>query len=252
MSEIERYQPPPSHALAVFDAPLVGMAGALRIGGGINARELPTFAHVAGMAPYALERRAAHLPMFARADAACDALRRARCAPLDRSVAAELIGATIDAFAARSDAGPIVAMLDLIESDDIARASKLWKPLGAWPAALALGCRALVATKIFTPKPAELAESVRAAVACLNNAERGCEALVDFVRRCDALLLEFDHARWRKPYLLPQFRPLLPRLLALHEAWGDGSDAFETGKPNSFATALARVRAAEFPALPPD
>lgn len=47
------------------------------------------------------------------------------------------------------------------------------------------------------------------------------------MRRCDALLLQFDYAEWEKPYLTPEHRPILQRMLELHNIHGDGSDAWD-------------------------
>jgi hypothetical protein len=41
----------------------------------------------------------------------------------------------------------------------------------------------------------------------------------------DAVLLEFAYDEWQKPWLLPQYRPLLPRILESHSGH-DGGDAF--------------------------
>jgi hypothetical protein len=88
-----------------------------------------------------------------------------------------------------------------------------------------VGGEKAIATQVFAPKAAELAAAVREADKTLRRAHDRCEQLVDFVRRADAVLLEFAWERWRAPYLA-RYRALAPRMLALHEVYGDNSASF--------------------------
>src|SRR5262249_54762247 len=105
-------------------------------------------------------------------------------------------------------------------------ASDLWRPVETSPAVLALACRKLIASNTFTPKAAELREACREAYCSLKWAFEAAEELINFVRRCDVLLLEFDHKEWERPYLTPQYRPILAKMLELHRSEGDGSAAW--------------------------
>jgi hypothetical protein len=234
-------------ALAALVAPLANVTDALHVGTHIPVL---TVAHMARAVPAAAEGRAMYLPDFARADAGYDALCDIRGAPLDRAVAVEIVATLLDSFGAKADKGLLVGMVDMLESDALARASKMWEPIDASPAALALACRKLIATRTFVPRPAELAEAVREAVKRIDKAFKGCARLVEHVRKADAVLLEFAPKQWRVPYLTPTYRPLLARMLELHETWGDESDAFNEGEPNSFSDALERAKAELLPALP--
>ena len=235
-SEIDRY-PASIRALAVF--PLASLTDALCVAGSIPVREIISlFPHEAGMARFAAEHRAEHLAVFAAADDAHRALREASDAPLTRPVATQMLAAMLDTFGAKTDKGLLVGMVEVLESDDIARGSKLWQPLDASPAALALACRTLVATTKFTPKPAELHTACRDAISVLRKAEDASGRLVGFIQRCDAILLEFAFERWRGPYGTPTFAPILPRMLDLHDTYGTGNG----DRSDAFDAALDRAR----------
>src|SRR5262249_34244995 len=121
----------------------------------------------------------------------------------------------------------IAGMLGMIEGTDDPSLAGFWQPMRLSPAGLALACRSLNATATFTPKPSELRAACRKAENNLRWAEEAADQLVDFVRRCDAVLLEFDHAEWERPYLTPAYRPVLGRMLELHAVYGDGSKAWD-------------------------
>jgi len=117
------------------------------------------------------------------------------------------------------------AMINLIESDDIARALGEWKPLYVNPTTLALACQSLIARSTFPPKPAELASACRKARNRVNGAVRFCEQLCEHAQRCDAVLLEFAPDEWRQAYAEPEYRKLvLPRMLDKHAIYGPRID----------------------------
>jgi hypothetical protein len=163
---------------------------------------------------------------FGRANAASLILYQASFQSLDRKVASAMVGAMLGGFGAKADRDVLVAMLDMLEGDEVAIASGLWQPLQVSPAALALACRKLIATATYPPRPGELYAACREARNHLNWAHAAADELVDFVRRTDALLLEFDHAEWERPYLTPQYQPILQRMLELHDIYGDGTEAW--------------------------
>jgi hypothetical protein len=39
-------------------------------------------------------------------------------------------------------------------------------------------------------------------------------------------LLQFDHDEWERPYLTQRYRPILQRILELHDICGDGTEAW--------------------------
>ena len=64
------------------------------------------------------------------------------------------------------------------------------------------------------------------------------------MRRCDAVLLEFAPDEWRQPYLTATYQPVLPRMLALHDIYGDGTEDFDDeDKPNAMRDAVEREKA---------
>jgi hypothetical protein len=242
---LERYKS--GRALAVHDEPVSALTSALSLGTKFKGQHHPfywSFQHGKGMADFAQEQRAKYLPQFASADAGRLALRDARRESLDRATAVEIVGAILAAFGAKADKDLLAAMIDVLEGNEIARASGLWQPVDLSPAVLALARCKLIATKEFPPRPAELHAACLEASKALREADAVCDEMANCVQRCDAVLLEFAHDEWRRPYLMPQYRPLLPRMLELHDICGDGSDDFDDpDQPNTFREALDRVRA---------
>jgi hypothetical protein len=229
---------------AVYDPPLASLASGLRVGTRIMPlRDLTDFAHDARLADWCAEIRARRLGDFAAAVDSRFALDRGWRAPLDRPGAVKMLTALLEGFGVKDDRGAVAAMLDVLEGDELGRATKLWAPIEASPAALALASKKLSVTAIFTPKPAELANAVREASTVLRRAADTCDRLVNMVRKADAVLLAFAYDRWREPYRTPEFAPVLPKMLDLHEVYGDNSSAFDGGRPNAFGAAIERARA---------
>jgi hypothetical protein len=208
------------------------------------------FAHSAGMASHLRERRDRLLPLFMRAEAASSILLDAYSEKLDRKTASAMVGALLAGFGAKPDPDVLAAMLDALEGgEELAGMTgmiegadqQLWRPTRVSPASLALACKGLVATATFPPRAAELLAACRKTDMRLMWAQEACEKLVDYVRRCDAVLLEFDLAGWARPYA--ENRPVLERMLRLHDIYGDGSDTFDDGEPNAFRDALEREKA---------
>jgi hypothetical protein len=178
--------------------------------------------------PPALERRNRFLSLFAPADEARVTLSHANWAELDRATTLQMVTTLYGAFGSKTKREMVKAVIDMFESDEIVRVTARflnadddpmpqWQPMLASPAALALACRMLIATHKFEPKPAEL----RAAVCDARNRLRGaCSAAEFFCNRFlewDAILLQHAHDEWERPYLTEQYRPLLKRVLDLHE-----------------------------------
>src|SRR5262249_41039980 len=164
----------------------------------------------APMAPLMAESRNKLLRHFGQAFDASLVLFRARNEKLTRKMAIVMISRLLGAFGTKDDGDLLDGMLALVEGDELARAyGDSWaedergggSPPNATPPSLALACKKLIATATFVPKPVELGKTCRDVNARLRSAEIFCDELVDFVRRCDALLLEFDFEQWRAPYL---------------------------------------------------
>jgi len=256
---IERYKPPqralattqgralqpsqgralsvPSHgrrALTAYEKPLAPLTPALRFATQLkeHSREVDVwFSHEVAMVSFARDKRNKFIDMFGRADEARSILSNAGqmyAGRPSRKMASAMIGAMLGAFGAKADKDVLAGMLDMMENDELGCVSELWLPLNLTPASLALACRKLIATKErFAPTPAELAAACREAGNTLGWAKQACDELVDFVRRCDILLLEFDHDEWERPYLTPQYRPILERMLQLHDIYGPGHNGAE-------------------------
>jgi hypothetical protein len=242
----------PSGALALLDKPVSPLVRALGVARRCQAQAVSHVAHHAEMVRVAASARAEHLGRFLAADASARALRAARERPLDPKVVTPMIVATVKAFGGAKALGgesavkeTMRAIIDVLTGDAIAMTTEMWLPVLATVPALALACRSLIATKTFVPKPCEFADEVRKAAMTLWAAETRCEAVVDYVRSVDAVLLEFAPEQWREPYLTEEFRPALPRMLELHDAIGDGTVEFNhDDEPNGFRKALAGAKAA--------
>jgi hypothetical protein len=174
----------------------------------------------------------------------------------DRKTAVAMIGAMLGAFGAKADPVVMAGMLDMIESEELGIATGLCQPMHLSAESLAIACRTLIANNKFIPKPAELHEACREAYRKLAAAFKTAEDLVMFVRRCDALLLEFAHDEWERPYLLSKYRQVLESMLELHSIYGNGTKEFaaweqewERGKEIHPFLALVRAEKAKL-ALP--
>jgi hypothetical protein len=227
-----------------YDRPLASLASGLRVGTRIKPlRDLTDFAHDARLTDWCAEIRARRLGDFAAAVDTRHALDRCWRAPLDRPGAVKMLTALLEGFGVKDDRGAVAAMLDVLEADELGRATRLWAPVDASPAALALASKKLRVTAVFTPRPAELANAVREAAKLLRQAADTCNQLVNMVRKADAVLLAFAYDRWREPYCTPEFAPVLPKMLDLHEVYGDNTSAFDGGQPNAFGDAIERAKA---------
>ena len=241
-SSVERLQPQQGHeisvyqaplkqerAISVYQAPLTAITPALRFGTQLrNSGDQGWFGntffeHSKGMVSYATKGREKLLARFGPAVSASEVLAGALEVNLDRKVATAMVGTLLGAFAAKADMDLLAGMIDVLEGNEIADASGLWRSVQTSPAVLALACRKLIASNKFTPKAAELREACHEAYCSLLWAYEAAKELIDFTRRCDVLLLEFDHKEWERPYLTPQYRPILAKMLELHRSEGDGS-----------------------------
>jgi hypothetical protein len=245
-------EPHKARAVAsVYDKSLAFLAPALGVGTRIKPlRDLTDFPHDARLTDWCAEIRARRLGDFAAAVDSRFALERCWQAPLDRPVAIKMAAGLLEAFGVKDDKGAVTAMVDVLYADELGRATKLWEPIEASPAALALASKKLIVTAVFTPRPAELANAVREAAKLIRQAADMCDGVVDMVRKADGVLLAFDYERWREPYRTPEFGPVLARnMLALHEVYGDGSADFDWGRPNAFSDAIERAKADLSPEL---
>jgi hypothetical protein len=149
---------------------------------------------------------------------------------LERDVALDMVSALYAAVGVKAggDAdGQVMAVLDMFESDALGAASDLWQPLNVTPAVLALACRKLITTTIYPPKPAELYAACREVRCKITWAVETCEDVVDTIVEADALLLRHARDEWRQPYETELFRPVLRRMLELHNITClDESDPF--------------------------
>jgi hypothetical protein len=213
------------------------------------------FGHDANMVRHARAERNKWLSRFAAADQAYLVLFHELQGAVGRKLAIAMIGALLRALGGKADRDDdlLDGAVDLLAGDDVAAASGLWEPLRATPATLALGCRMLVATSKFVTKPAEIADACRKARSQLKCAMNAADGLRGYVRRCDALLLQFDREEWARPYRAMD-PAVLRRMLVLHHLHGDGSSAWEdrdehNAPPHPFE-ALVIAEQEKFAALP--
>jgi hypothetical protein len=159
---------------------------------------------------------------------------------VDRGTAIDMVTAMLGAVGAKGDRELMLGMLDMLESapvaeaydmgstmfetggrqrfEEQAQAGELWLPVEVSAASLALACRHLIGTFRYGQlRPADLHKACRQAGSKLKSALNTCNDLIDFVRRCDAVLLQFDRAEWERPYRALEYHGHLMRLLELHE-----------------------------------
>ena len=155
----------PQRGLTVYQSPIAQVTPALRFGTGLRPRWSEydlSIGHSAGMVPLLIEHRGKFLPLFSRADAASEILSLAMYQQPDRPMIKAMVGALLGAFGVKADKDLLGGMVDMLEGDEIAIASGLWKPLNVSPVGLALACRKLIATSPpYPPKPPELYEACR-------------------------------------------------------------------------------------------
>jgi len=210
---------PRSRALAILDQPLNDrFMTALEVGqraSAINGLHCENyFGRDTGLAK---QVRAQHLALFEPANRAMWTLHFALNEELNRKLASVMIAAMLAGLRVKGDRHVLLAELDLLEGDDIARVTHLWEAVEATPVTLALGCRKVIATQKWV-QPCELAEAVREARRQVTFAMRDCEGLIDLVRQADAALLEFaPREHWIEPYQAPEQRSTLELMLRLHE-----------------------------------
>jgi len=174
---------------------------------------------------------------------ACDAHRMLNLASRespDHDQAAAMVADLLGAYGQKIERRMLAGMLAVLGGDRIA-VSGLWKPTNISVASLGLACLTLLTNNKFLPKPAELHAACIEAHRLLKQAEQAAKDLVDHVRRCDAVLLDFDHDEWERPYLTPEFAPILRRMLDLHIMQGDGSEAYEQDDHPFEAKVIAEI-----------
>jgi hypothetical protein len=222
---------PASRALAVFDKPLTpNVITALSAGKKLRRKYM-------GSALYFLDhcQGAMRTAITCRNERLGDFLAAERIVDLSvfhkvkRGTAVAMITTlyrSMGAKAGEETAGMLAGALDMIESDDIGEATGLWEPLEVSEVALAIACRKLIATTKFKPQPAELRAACKEAMDVLIFTRDAADRVFETVRRADAILLEFNHAEWERPWRTPQYRPMLAHMLELHDTFGDGSIEF--------------------------
>ena len=184
-----------------------------------------SFGHSETSVPTARMIRNERLADFLQADAAAVTLFHARAQTLERAIAIDMLTGLYRALGVKAGdetEAMVEGALSVLLSNDIALASELWRPLKLSPAILSLACRKLIATAIYQPKPAEVHAACEDAGNNLLWAYQAADELREYVRRADAVLLQFAPDEWRQPYQTPQYRPALARMLELH--WGEDHD----------------------------
>jgi hypothetical protein len=242
-----------TRGLAIFDkATSTPVLGALSIARQLRGVVPYATSFVNCPVPLAIERRTAWLPYFAAADEAACMLYRALTTPIEHTVAATMIGHVYSALGIKPKRPMLEAVLDLVFGDDVARATgwamsrmpdgepgASWEPLNATPLTVALGCRMLISSARFEPKPSELRQAIRDARLQVTLAQGEAARSRDAVIELDAILLQKAHDDWERPYVTAQYRPLLPRILDLHNVGIDDDD----DEPSDFQKLVAAERA---------
>jgi hypothetical protein len=223
----------PPRALAIINEPLVPIMSAFTSTKGLPAGR-SVYSHSVGMVPFAIEQRREMLPKIAQVMEAQSVLLPAayswaRNGKLARPMAAKMVQALFRALNDKPTEEVIEGMLCMLEGEaaGIGDATGLWKSVQITPAALSLACQTLIAKVKFPPKPSELLDACREASKKLQLAHARAVSFTLSFEAIDRILLEFAYDEWEKPYLLPQYRPLLDRILNTHHAHADEDSAFE-------------------------
>jgi hypothetical protein len=116
-----------------------------------------------------------------------------------------------------------------------------------------MACDAVIAnhTMGHILTPAEFAVAHRKARSVVKTAEHSLRELVSFIRKCDAVLLEFAPMQWCQPYLEPQYQETEQRMLELHSFYREGDaflDIVESAK--RYPPSLSPNRRSDLIALP--
>jgi hypothetical protein len=181
------------------------------------------------------------LPYFLAADQARRCITRMDYTGCDRKIAVRLIGSMLLKVGAKGNDQRLKGIIELIEKDRRAVATGLWEPLRATIATVEMACDEVVAnhTMGHILTPAEFVVAHRKARSKVKTAEHSLDELTGFIRKCDAVLLEFAPLQWCQPYLQPQYQTTMERMLELHSVYADDED---------FSNLVARVR--QYPPLP--
>jgi hypothetical protein len=173
------------------------------------------------------------LPNIAKAQHASTVLSAAafswasRDGYLKRPLATKMVDALFRGLRIKSDEDGVEGMLSMIESQRMGAVSGLWAPVDITPTVLALACQKLLNVHGFPHlKPSDLHSACKDASSRIKWAYEDADEFVDEFVELDAVLLEFAHDEWEKPWLLPQYRPSLGRVLQQHSHRGTEGDAF--------------------------
>jgi hypothetical protein len=252
----------PRRTLAIFDkatsAPVLGALAIRHKLKDLVPCETTYSVHPA-LVPTQVERRAALLPHFAAADEAACTLYRALTTRIEHSVAVTMLGHAYAALGIKPKRAMLEAVADLIFADDVAHATGWpmartpdgervtpWEPLNATPLTVALGCRMIVGSARFEPKPSEIRQAIIDARTEVRSAASVAEGYRDAVLQLDRILLMNAREQWERPYLSKQYRPLLARVLELHQP-----SIFDDDEPSDFRK-LIWAEQAKLALPPPD
>ena len=201
-NDLERLPPKalavqPKMALAIFQEPLSFITSALATGNrllekykyppndvltwGLDHHKASVFA--------ARQVRNVGLCDFLAADAATRQLSNALSGGIERPVAIAMLTALYRRLGEKMNEegkGKVEGAMYMLESDDIGRASGLWKPIEVTPAILALACLKLINTSVYSPKPAEVRAACEEARNTLWQAYRVADKLFKQVCKADA------------------------------------------------------------------
>jgi hypothetical protein len=226
MSNIELYQ----HGLiAVYDKPLRKIMPALKLGTRGWQNSYSTCHHDPRYLNTAREGRDEFLPFFAQAEADVDILRKALRQRPDRKIKIAMVATLLGALGAKDDKAMIFGMADALEDCEIKNRLDRNRPFELSQPGLALACRELIKTSVYTPRPVELLAACENSENHLRFAIYGLNQLTEFIRKCDAIVLEFAYSEWEKSYLTPELRPIVARMLFLHDIYGDGTNEWDEG-----------------------
>jgi hypothetical protein len=102
-------------------------------------------------------------------------------------------------------------------SNQIGELTGLWKPVPQHPVIIALAIKQLIGEEVFAPEPSEVAKACRHAHQRLSVHLHWTDEWLAKLNLADGILLEFaPHDEWERPYLLPEYRPVLTWMLEDH------------------------------------
>jgi hypothetical protein len=95
---------------------------------------------------------------------------------------------------------------------------------------MAIGCKKLIATSTYLPKPVEVCKAIRSARGVVAWARDAAFDALEEIVACDAIMLQYASVfKWRAPWESPEMRPHFPKMYEWHQCsdhWCEDDSSF--------------------------